>query len=57
MIRGFRHLSDLLYQFTDGKRLALDLVVANRIDQISAANQHPQLAHIQFGNEYLFVSG
>ena len=51
------HFADLFLQFGDGERLALDLVKANRIDQIPASDEHSKLAHIQFWNQHLLVSG
>ena len=42
---------DLLDQFTDGKRFALDFVVADAVDQELASQQHSQLSHVQLGHK------
>ena len=51
-----QHRFNLVNQFRDGERFALHFVVAHGVDQELAADQQPQLAEIQFGNQHFFVA-
>jgi hypothetical protein len=48
-------LGDLFDQFRNGKRFAFDFVKADCVDEVSAANEHPQLTHIELRYKYLLV--
>ena len=47
---------DLGNDFRNGERFALDLIQSDHILEIPVADQRPQLAHVQLGNQDLFAA-
>ena len=43
-------------QFTDCERFSFDLVEADRVDEVTASNQHSELSAIQLRNHNLIVT-